>query len=105
MIAISAVWGGKKTKLRPRFGFIPSLKGDGLVSRGEYEAFYKHIDDRRRKKDNKREHFFDSIELDHLEHSPFFRDYYTHVYKVKPERPNEKTPQRNHHKRHHHTRR
>ncbi|CAJ0604501.1 unnamed protein product [Cylicocyclus nassatus] len=66
--------------------------GDGLVSLPEYEAFYKRVDDNRRRKAKDRERFFDSVELERLERTPFFREY--HVYRDRPDRSGERTHQR-----------
>ncbi|KAK6026043.1 EF hand [Ostertagia ostertagi] len=35
--------------------------GDGVVSRGEYDAYYKRIDDERRRNDMERERFFEGL--------------------------------------------
>ncbi|KAK5967709.1 EF hand [Trichostrongylus colubriformis] len=57
--------------------------GDGVVSRGEYDAYYKRIDDERRRNDMERERFFEGLDRVRHDHFPFssgFSPSSTHHY-------------------------
>ncbi|KAL6737748.1 hypothetical protein Aduo_011364 [Ancylostoma duodenale] len=71
--------------------------GDGIVSRAEYDAFYKRLDDDRRRHDFDRDNFFDNVGHIRMDddHSPFFHDFdfpdhHSTEREERPQRTNER---------------
>ncbi|KAK6752119.1 hypothetical protein RB195_003500 [Necator americanus] len=50
--------------------------GDGVVSRAEYDAFYKRVDDEHRRDEIDRDSFFEALDRARRDHTPFFHSFF-----------------------------